>query len=72
MASLLGLAQSRVQKGLAGAAGSITVDSVDNYKKCFVIVNTSGVQAYMTSNATLYVSGACYWYIIESGGAVVE
>lgn len=66
---MLGLVQSKIQKGSVGGGGNITIDKVEP-SHCIVITNTTGISGYIVNETTLNVSGACYWYLIELGGAV--
>ena len=68
---MLGMIQTKIQHGVASAAGTITIEEVSSVDACVVITNTSG-NAYLSSTTSLVLSAATSWYVIEFGGAVVN
>lgn len=68
---MLGLIQTKIQHGVASAAGNVTIEEVSDINKCIVITGTSG-NAYLSDETTLVLGVATSWYVIELGGAVVE
>ena len=75
---MLGLIQTKIQKGTTVATTSlvVTIDEVADIDKCLLIVNSrsgyaSGTFTSTTSiTVTSSVSGIIDWQIIEFGGAV--
>lgn len=73
---MLGLVQSKIQKGRSASA-TVTIDEVSDVNKCSVYCTANG-SAYLSSTTTLVVTVlATYgqslvdWQVIEHGGAVV-
>ena len=67
---MLGLVDSKIQKGRSTGSATITIEAVSDIKKC-VLLSSRAVEIALTSTTTLVVGGATDWEVIELGGAVV-